>query len=311
MLKKYVLQCKKCTALVIFGRILEHNIFYTGIVERSRAKQNGCSWFGGGHFGKVDTRVLSGSFGYSTVPGPVWVRYENLVWRRSADEPVSSHFFSGERGHRRALDPRGKRKVIRMCQPGMIRREALFQPWTRGFLRSYPLEDASSEYGNKRGATNTSVVVRSNVGLAEKRAATTSKCSARGRLTAIEKKKPEIVATRRGVSEASSPPLWKASGVPPLVLSQAYVSEDDRGTGSKIRELRSRRSRTWEHFGFRPGRGLHSKRSLAGRSKESARFFFFFNHRQNKLARHHFAIQVPLQTPGASLAVLLFCFRPI
>ena len=41
--RKYVLQCKGCTVLVIFGRILELCILYTGIVKRSSAKQNGCS----------------------------------------------------------------------------------------------------------------------------------------------------------------------------------------------------------------------------------------------------------------------------
>ena len=32
--EKYVLQCKNCTALVMFGRILEQCIFYIGIVKR-------------------------------------------------------------------------------------------------------------------------------------------------------------------------------------------------------------------------------------------------------------------------------------
>ena len=34
---------KNCTALVIFGRILERCNIFTGIVKRSSAKQNGCS----------------------------------------------------------------------------------------------------------------------------------------------------------------------------------------------------------------------------------------------------------------------------
>ena len=42
-LEKYVVQCKNCIALVIFGRILEQCILYTGILKRSSAKQNGCS----------------------------------------------------------------------------------------------------------------------------------------------------------------------------------------------------------------------------------------------------------------------------
>ena len=43
---KYVLQCENCTALVIFGCILEQCFFYIGIVKRSSAKQKRCSVFG-------------------------------------------------------------------------------------------------------------------------------------------------------------------------------------------------------------------------------------------------------------------------
>ena len=43
LLEKDVLQCNFCTALFIFGCILEQCIFYTGSVKRSSAKQNGCS----------------------------------------------------------------------------------------------------------------------------------------------------------------------------------------------------------------------------------------------------------------------------
>ena len=41
--EKYGLQCKSCNALATFGCILEQCFFYTGVVTRSSAKQNGCS----------------------------------------------------------------------------------------------------------------------------------------------------------------------------------------------------------------------------------------------------------------------------
>ena len=41
--KTEFLQCKNCNALSMCDCILEQCIFYTGIVKRSSAKQNGCS----------------------------------------------------------------------------------------------------------------------------------------------------------------------------------------------------------------------------------------------------------------------------